>query len=354
MKICIVTVYDSINVGSYWQARVLGDYLKEKGHEVVYLKRKTAGGSALSQEKIKRFVRKFFQHGFSSAFRHYNSVNTFRKEQQYFTTISADDPGIHSIDLFILGSDTIWNLHSAFYLSHIDTFFGKLFTDKKTISYAASVANTNEAEIDKYKSRIGDLNHLFAISVRDMHSEAMIRRCTDKPICIVCDPTLLYPKIKYEEYVDTQQRRNGSYCYLYLFEELNKTQKAAIKRYCKERSLSLINGVNTSNASICDENSVLSPAQFITDLYYADYVITDTFHGTIFSVNFNKQFISINREKNKVNEFLGKTGLSERIVYSDGEIDNALHKEIDYLPVNSMIEDMRDYSIYFLANALGS
>ena len=94
-------------------------------------------------------------------------------------------------------------------------------------------------------------------------------------------------------------------------------------------------------------NSPLLKNNFLNYIHESSYVITDTFHGTIFSINFNKKFISIDRGKNKVNELLGNCNLIDRLV-NNNDISEQLENDIDYGEVNISVEKLRDKSVQFL------
>ena len=86
-------------------------------------------------------------------------------------------------------------------------------------------------------------------------------------------------------------------------------------------------------------------------MIYADYIITDTFHGTIFSANLEKNFVVINRNKQKVNNFLESVKLKDRL--TDGEaITNKFTQPTDYNYVNEKIKEFRNQSIKFLEKYL--
>ena len=83
----------------------------------------------------------------------------------------------------------------------------------------------------------------------------------------------------------------------------------------------------------------------------ADYVITDTFHGTAFSMNLEKRFAVIDRGKNKVNELLEQYGFLDRLSINDNQLEQILDTPIDYLIRMQRITVSRKKSIDFLDNA---
>ncbi len=344
MLVCIVTVYDSVNCGSYWQAFALGNVLQSQGCDVVYLKRDKRGGASSSpSSQMIRLVKYTVKHGLKCGLRFYKGLRRFKTMQKSFKTVSS----IKDIDCFVLGSDTIWNLDSAYFNLHYKTYWGLDFLPKKVFSYAASAANTHSSKIrDNMKEAISKFS---SVSVRDEHTYQLIKNSTEKDVKIVGDPTLLLDKEAYQRHLE--KRRAHRYIYLYLFSEPSSELVRQLKKIASEKGLIIVNGAGPVLPDYCDEGSAPSPTRFITDVLYADYVITDTFHGTVFSVLFNKQFVSLDRKKNKVNELLKSINLIDRLVKDENTI-NILTQNIEYLSVNNSIDLLRKESMDFLTNSL--
>lgn len=347
LKVSIVTVYDSINCGSYWQAYALGKVIGDFGCDVVYNKRKKSGGaSSSSAEQFKKFFSLCAKRGISAGMMYTKSLKTFKKSQKKLPISDS----VNDIDCFVLGSDTIWNLDSNYFRLHSGTYWGIDFFPKKVISYAASAANT---KADKVTEELHDaVGKMYAVSVRDSHTYSLIEHDNSKGISFVCDPTLLLQKEDYLQLAPVPVKKG--FVFLYVFKELSKEQMTALKEFCKERNLRIVKGTSFYRPSYCDEVVMAEPVTFLSHMLEADYIITDTFHGAVFSVNFNKRFISLDRGKNKVREFLSGVGLENRLIGEDGNISDTLAKDIDYSSANRKIKMLRDESLYFLkSNIVG-
>ncbi len=339
-KVCIVTVYNSLNCGSYWQAFALGEAISELGYDVVYYKRNNQNGASSSRiNQLKRLLKYCLNRDFKNAISFLASLKGFIKMCKHFRIISQKDKA----DIFILGSDTIWNLDSEYFKIHFKTYWGIDFFPMPVISYAASMANTNPNKVsDEMKNA---LSKYEAISVRDNHTFEAINDKVDKDVYIVCDPTLLLKESQYKAFL--RKKRKNRYLYLYLFEKLTLEQSSQLKDYCRKNNLMIVNGGSMDTPSYCDQNSIISPDNFITDFYYADYVLTDTFHGAIFSIIFNKQFVVFDRGKNKVIELLRLIGLEERL-FNGKDLIGHMTTPINYENVNQRIQDIREFSLDFL------
>lgn len=347
MKVCIVTVYNSINSGSFWQAKALGVILERIGMDVFYLKRKNnARASSSNINKFTSIIKRFLKDGLSSAKNQYNIFKDFELCQKEFNVIKNKSKIFDQIDCFILGSDTIWNLDDKFFSTNYKIYFGGIFNNKKVISYGASIGNTSLETIRKYLTIPKMLEKIKFISVRDEETYSVIKELSLKPVKLVCDPTLLLTKGYYKS-VEPIPREKG-YIFLYLFSKLSLDQIDEIRRFANRKSLKIIDGIR--NKLYCDYHVVNSPYTFLNYMLYADYIITDTYHGVVFSTNLEKEFICINRKKKKVSDFLERVDLKDRLVNDDDITSKFLTKTVFH---SDKIQRMRVNSLKFLKRALG-
>lgn len=342
MKVCIVTLYNSINSGSFWQAYALGIAIKKMGHEVVYLKIKR-----YKKAEIKRIIKRTLKFGVNGFKKQYKMHKDFKESQKKaFNIIKNNTKDFEDVDLFILGSDTIWNLESKNLENQRNVFFGGRFKNKKVISYAASIANTSEEKLKEHNDIQIMLKNIEDISVRDDYTYNVVKNIVSRDITLVCDPTLLLDKSDYSSYA--KRKENDKYMFLYLFSKLSREQEEKMKLFAKQHNLKIISGYDEINYN--DKCIANSPDEFLNYMYYADYIITDTFHGTVFSVNLRKQFVSINRNKKKVNDFLDKCDLNDRLI--DESNINKLEEVIDYKKTEECLSVFKKASIDYLKKYL--
>lgn len=348
MKICIVTVYDSINCGSFWQAYTLGWILKRMGHDVYYYKREIIGASSSFSFKFRKIGKMLLQGRIYNSICYLKTVRHFSRNQKSFNIIGEKNKIFDKIDCFILGSDTIWNLENKYFRDHAITYWGMKFFPRKVISYAVSAGNTPKAMITD--DMLSAIRQMAAISVRDIHTYDLIADGYTGRINKVCDPTMLLSIEDYRGFV--RENTNKRFIFLYLFEELTKDQVDHLKTFCKTNDLLLVNGGSYVNPKYCDDGIIPEPLSFLNHMFLADYVITDTFHGTVFSVNFKKIFVSIDRGKNKVNEFLDDMCLGNRLVCGKDDLIAKLTQAIDFELVDEHIQSIRKESIAFIKDNL--
>ena len=351
MKVCIVTVYDSINSGSFWQAYTLGQALRNMGHTVCYLEREKSGGASSSKMAQAKKVVKFLLKGHAThAVDYIKTIRGFQEAHKKFSIVQNNENSFDDIDCFVLGSDTIWNLDSKYFQHNYKIFWGEAFSNKKVVTYAASVANTSLEKCTQLENIEQIVSQWSAVGVRDLQTKNIINHFTDRSVEIVCDPTLLLTKAEYQKWA--QRLHPTSYVFLYLFNELTPTQIDALVAFCRENNLSIINGVTNYNKAFFDVQAINTPDAFLSYMYFADYVITDTFHGTVFSVNLQKDFVVIDRGQNKVIDFLNRVGFKDRVVKNPDSLTPVLNRPIDYSEKEDAVNEWREKSIRFLKSAV--
>lgn len=348
MNVCIVTVYNSFNSGSFWQAKCLGNCFSDMGHNVYYLRRPESSESSASVSKqIKTYISVLAAKGIKSAGRYRKMVLKFRELQKTFNVIETESPEYGDIDLFILGSDTIWALDSKYFRENYRFFFGEELPHGKVITYAPSIAGTDGNKLAALPDIGKTVNSWRSISVRDKYTYNIIKKLTDKPVSIVCDPTLLFSKDYYEGLVSSPPI--DKYIFIYMFKNLNSEQISQLKSFASEKGLRIIHGVALYPVAYCDDIIVNSPYDFLRYMLYADYVVTDTFHGTVFSVNLEKQFVTVDCGKRKALDFLTTVGFGDRIVDTVGSLTSALDRKIDYSSRKSELVRLIDASKDYIA-----
>ena len=348
MRICIVTVYDSINSGSYWQAFALGKIIKDLGHEVYYYKRNRKGASSSVIVQAKRIAGLVKKKKIQSAVEYIKKIKIFRIHSRDFCIL--DKRAYSKVDFFVLGSDTIWNMDEPYFVENRKVFWGDIFKGKPVLSYAGSIANTCMRELERDSFYSNCINTWKAISVRDIHTYTALKRLTDKQIMIACDPTLLLRKEDYLEMINDYIHEN--YIFMYLFEPLTRVQDNEILGFAKAHGLKIIGGTGRSISRVCDRYVVNSPYIFLQHMLCAKYVITDTYHGTAFSLNFNKNLVVIDRNKTKVKELLEAYRMLHRLIGHEKSLSAVLSDNPDYYNINMVLDKLRNVSLKYLRHAI--
>lgn len=349
MNLCIVTVYNSINSGSFLQAFSLAQALMKMGHNVSFYERTGSQGCSNSLRKqVKRGLKLLLGNGLATAGRYCRSVRNFKKDLGYLKIIERGSEKLKGIDCFILGSDTIWNFADEYFFNNYEIYLGKRFFPGKIITYAASLADSTDTDY----SKIPDLREIVsgwsAIGVRDENTKLLMEKVADINVNIVCDPVFLLSKNDYGLWIkDISEKK---YIFLYLFEKLSDVQISELKFFANEKDLRIINGASPEKPEFCDEVIINSPFIFLSYIFHAAYVVTDTFHGTAFSIHFDKNFCVIDRGKKKVEDLLIRMNFTDRVVRKDGDIVPVIDSKL--ADRRDVIEKFRKSSLEYLKKAL--
>lgn len=333
MRIGIVTVFYTENCGSVLQAAALADKLSERGNDVFFIDTR----NELSGHSLKRLIKncaKAILKGklpFGSIKKYLNYSNYIKS---HFAIIDNRSP----VDMIVIGSDTVWDVTSDYFLLSQNIFWCIDNDRDNIVTYAASISNSPYEKLNELKYPAKCLRKYKHVSVRDRYTKDYVDKYLTEPSLLVCDPTLLHTKEYYQKMCYDLDERN--YILLYLFNEPDKQVMSSIREYADETNCKIISmicmGKRISGADIYVESTV---DNFLTYYSNAACVVTNTFHGTVFSVIFNKPFVVLDYNKQKITEFLKSVALSDRLTQHD--IKTILQKEINYDEVNNYLEDMR-------------
>jgi hypothetical protein len=343
MKFAIITFYNSNNQGAYLQALALQTVLKEKG-ECYFLRIK---GRSLFLRSLHHIQKALFSGQLNRVIFEFKRFHMFLNNGHKFHTIRKSKLSVEFILVF--GSDEIWNISSENNWKRL-ILWGVGLESYKMFSYAPTVNNATIKDYYEHKELQGSLKKFSKISVRDEHSKSVIESFTGKPVRITLDPTLLLPKtywIENSEKIDYLQDYIAVYCYANQISENRKQVIINIAKCLGKKLVSLC-----SYLSWCDLNVV---SRNVFDYYInADYVVTSTFHGTLFAVNLEKQFIVFSENNKKVSEFLESFGLIERNLprAESTEVLATLQKRVDWSHVGTLLEKKRIDSLNFINEAI--
>lgn len=324
------------------QGRILGVALERLGHSVIYYD--FAYRKHLSD--CKDMLGIMLHQGRDETIKHLKSLKAFHYLRKQITITKK----IKDIDCVILGSDTIWDISRKHIQKNSDVLWGNVFDKVKIITYAGSIGNTPK-ELLKHKKNIENtVSKWAAISVRDSNTKDAISQFTNAKIFTVCDPTLLLKKKDYEQMIGDPI--DSDYIFLYLFKDLSYEQSEELKAFAKNKKMKIIRGVNGVTNKAADFSVENSPLLFLQHMLAAKYVITDTFHGTIFSINLNKQFVAIDRGKNKVNDAIRFFRFEDRLITNDLPFVETLTFPIAYEERMASVDMIRDASWSYLETSI--
>lgn len=266
-------------------------------------------------------------------------------------------------DAVIVGSDQVWRVENTSGVGN--NFFLDFIKDDniKKLSYAASFGiddiNCSSSQLKEINSLIDDFD---AVSVREESGVDICKNKFNISAVRLLDPTILLEKSDYLDLVNEEVKFDNKLLTTYVLDKTNERKKI-ISEISNKKDLK-VNSVNTELQSFDVKNLLLnidkivlpSIEQWIKGFIEADFIVTDSFHGTLFSILFNKQFVSIGNKKRGLTRFktiLEIFGLEERLILSyDDLTDRLLDKRIDYGKVKEILKNERKKSLYFLSENL--
>ena len=250
-------------------------------------------------------------------------------------------------DVVITGSDQVWNPKLNY---NDNNYFLDFVTDnKKKNSYAASFGTNilESKEKEEIKKELKDFNE---ISVREKEGKEIVEKLTNRKADVVLDPTLLLNKKQWENIIEDKRFEKERYIFVYTIASTPTIFEFA-RKLAKEKNCKLICFNNSYKQHLGMKNLTrVSPQDFLNYVKNAEYIVTSSFHGLCFSINFQKQFYYELDEK-KQNNNSRLTTLTQVLDLESRRIENGNCKSkesIDYNVVNELIEKERIKSIEFI------
>lgn len=257
----------------------------------------------------------------------------------------------NGFEAIIVGSDQVWR---PLYIEHIELMFLN-FAEKlkvKRIAYAASfgVDNVNEFS-QRHLAECSRLLAKFdAVSVREKSGVALCGDMLHRPDTVhLLDPTMLLDPDDYDSVIG-RGRAAGRTLMCYIL-DLNPGDAERVGQIAKQLSLTAV--IGRCDHQLTDDDTVEGWIAAIRD---ADCVVTDSFHGTVFSIIFNRPFLvtaNAKRGNARLDSLLEMFGLEDRRINSLDELTReAMNRPIDWQRVNALRESKKQQSLSFLRNAL--
>lgn len=252
------------------------------------------------------------------------------------------------ISCFICGSDTIFCVDE---FGFDDGYYANFDCMKNgySFSYAASFGDTH-FNSDIYNELKQKLNNFKLLSIREKQMIPFIKNNLDIPVKKVIDPTLLLNVEEYEK-IEALRQEEEKYL-LYYARRYNPKMEKFAERLAKKNNWKIIEiSLRASNASKHRMFYEAGVEEFLSLIKYAECVITNSFHGMIFSVQYRKEFYAFSRDQcdGKITELLQLFDLEDRLFVTG---DETIPTDIDYIHVHNKIEEARKDSIAFLERAL--
>lgn len=338
MKIGILTYHDGINHGAFLQTYSMYCELKKLNADVQVINYKSFKHWMI-EYKCFLYTKKI-----NLLVNNIRKIIKFKKSQQLLNcgkfTFCVDK--IDSFDKVVLGSDEIWNYSNELGLNPV--YFGYGIKAKSIITYAVSFGSLS-SETKLPDQLINCICNIDALSVRDENSMKILKNNLPKTKFVekVLDPTFLHDfsgeekSCKYKNFI------------LLYTTGVSIEQSKEIYDFAKKSNKILI-AIGYYN-KYCDYNIInLDPFEWLGFFLSADMVITTMFHGTVFSIKYNKEFCLIMDpyRKNKLSDLIKELNLGERVYSEENRLVNIFNSKIDYEFVNNILANKVELSRKFL------
>lgn len=380
MKIGILTLPYKCNYGGILQCLALQNTLLKAGHEVEVIRYIPNEHSGIfrriitiissfssfrdiygfTQDQFKSFYAKLTKKKQNPSPQLLDNCRRFiAKHLNYTQTVNEKEIAYLAsrYDAILVGSDQVWTGLGQKHLIYLFEWF-PLYEGLK-ISYAACSANSNIPRINASLIK-NKLKAFDALSVRDENTYRLVEKNTGIRPQIVADPTLLYD---FQD-LHCSPLRKGHYIFCYILGgEIQGGHSRVIQEIRQVYGEMPVIAIALPDCSLEAEyfaNQVItdaSPEVWFNLLIHSDFVYTDSFHGCIFSMKYQKKFLayySYTQRTSRLVDLKRRYGLNNVIVRSTEEMDRhqSIRNNADYSVINPLVEKYRAESFHFLHSSL--
>ena len=375
MKIGVITFFGNGNYGSELQALAMQGFCKSRGHEVTFLRIYSSNKYIRICKRIKDRILIKIKCYLDDEYRRYyhdrkNNANKQRaistdlfkhistSVNKYINMSNISQSGLKKsrlYDCYICGSDQVW---SALRIPvWKENFLGDVSPMRK-IAYAPSIG-VNEVP-NYYIHAVAPLIRDFKfLSVREQSAAEIFRKRIGVDPFVAVDPTILVGKKYWLDLLQKEQlpKPECSYIFCYFLGELNDEQVDSLNRFAGDRKIIILpyekhaERLNNANYILADH------LEFVNYIRYADYVFTDSFHATVFSILFHREFavfqrshVGVSKQTSRIESLLSLVQLDDHLVNNPNAVES--FSDTNYDKVDEIIEKERQKSIEFLDNAL--
>lgn len=363
-KACLITIHVGSNFGSVLQTYATCKVLERLGISITVLNyipsRVTTLGFLANRKTLKAKIKaiiglpiiwcnKMIYGGFVK--RHCKLTKEIHNTEEY-SKLSLQ------FNRFIVGSDQVWN---SKHNEGVDEMYYFSFVPKEAIKIAFASSFGREflekEEMDQIRPWLAEFK---AISVRESSGIAVLKSMGINNAIQIVDPTFLLSQKEWKDKLISKPIIGEPYMLMYL--PYNIIDKERIYQYA--RKVATLNkwkivtfSWDVRKDKYADKTMIFaSPKDFLNLMYYAEFVITNSFHGTAFSINLNKQFITFTPSEfsTRICSILDLVNLRSRLVtdYLDPTALSLQIEKIDYEPINNILNQEREKAFQFIRQNL--
>ncbi len=345
MNIHIITIHHIQNFGSVFQAYCLQKYLSDLGYNVDIIDYRPSYYDD-GRNKLKSFFGRMLnfraytsrKKKFESFIDQYDNLSSKR-----FTDINQlEEFYRNSEDIFIAGGDQLWN---SFHPCGNDDAYKLVFTNssnKLAIGTSMGRNNQTEEELNELAEKVKDFK---SILLRENSTVERFSHFTNIQCSHIVDPVGL---VDPEQLISMATKPNIKHAYAVMYlADSGKELDESVRFLSQEMGLKIIHLCGFRKKCYCDVfEKDTGPGELLGYILNADFVLSASFHATMFAIIFNKQFATLlpNTQTNeRIESLLGYFGLEDRIIKSTSDVSR-LNKTIDFEPVNEKLKSFIDFS----------
>ncbi|MBO4651037.1 MAG: polysaccharide pyruvyl transferase family protein [Clostridiales bacterium] len=320
----------------YGKARALKRKIGKKIH------REFASNDRIREKKFHEFVEDNFEH-FSRVIHEYSEL------QEYAYTFSD----------VLVGSDQLW-LPSGLATNFYNLRFVPDGVNKIAYSASFGVSKIPSYQRSRTKEYLSRINHL---SVREQAGARIIKDLTGRDAQVILDPTMIIERETWDNYIPDKEIVIGDYIFCYFLGN-NPSQRDEVRKLAAEKNLKIVVLRHLDEYISRDENFGdiapydIGPAEFVNLVRHAKYVCTDSFHGSVFSIIYHKQFISFSRyaegtnsRNSRLDTLFNNIGISRRY---KSNLSEDIDELINWDYVEEKLQLLRKSSSDYIENAIGT
>lgn len=334
MRIGILTLHRAFNYGAYLQAYAMAKYLKQRGHDPMFVE---VGGLPAYKKRMRTLVTK-------SPGKLVFNYRKYRVFKDAWKKLKTGGRAADHFDAIVVGSDELWSVTNVTFHCAPE-FFGVGLRADRLIAYAPSVGQSRPSDLAAKEYVVEGLRKFSHLSARDQATVNSVREITGAAPVRVLDPTFLVDWTK--EGVVEIPPEDTLLIYSYTF---NSEKIAIARQFAKAHGLKIISPGFFN--SWCDDIAAISPLHFLDVMRSAKYVLTDTFHGTIFSVLLKKNFAVMSSGKLKIESLLRDLNLEGRDVCDYETLCKVMEAAPDFDAMETEIFELKKMSFDFIERAL--
>ncbi len=351
-KIGVITIHSDLNYGAFLQAFATVAFLRAKGYETKIIDYRKIPNSPRNYRFPINIVYKLYH--LPRLWRYRSFIKPMISNIRY-NSLEELYKFNEDYDILLSGSDQIWNPYCGGFVNKLNPAYYLAFASNKRykkISYGSSVGSHVFSETERVKVKQW-LDEYSALSTRESVGAEQLESIMGKKVKVVLDPSLLLNKVEWLKY-SASNRIKDKYVLVYYIDDLEEVVSYARKVADKNGyKVALITNMPMKPKGVDILIPHCGPAQFLGLFDKASYIVTNSFHGTAFSVNFNKEFISVLKRNSPQRQqtLLTNVGLMERLLTNVEQVDD-LTECIDWQEPNRLLEELRADSVNYLINAI--